>query len=309
MEKGGIRGNVFLMIMTTTGSAFTMIPFYAKKTGIFLFLIMLIFPAFVSYLSSTVLYLGYKSTQGKTYDEIMQKVLGKFFGLVSNVVIFIHTFGSTVAIILFAFKISMSAFEEIFKFETQQQIDSFTEVYQVVYFLSIYILLIILSIFGDIEKLKKISILGFFIIVYIMIVVMLEMPSYFDYYNSIEKIEIKGFIFDKDFFTSYGFASFLFLNQYSVIPIINNLTRLNGKRIHKVIKRTIMFVTGIYVLFVFMSYFSLPNDTNLIPLIYINRKVIPGKSNFWMLLAKIAFSINLICSTLIKAHFLILYFH
>ena len=50
------------MIMTTTGSAFTMIPFYAKKTGIFLFLLMLIFPAFVSYLSSTILYMGYKST-------------------------------------------------------------------------------------------------------------------------------------------------------------------------------------------------------------------------------------------------------
>lgn len=62
MEEGGLRGNVFLMIMTTTGSAFTMIPFYAKKTGIFLFLILLIFPAFVSYLSSTILYLGYKST-------------------------------------------------------------------------------------------------------------------------------------------------------------------------------------------------------------------------------------------------------
>lgn len=45
-----------------------------------------------------------------------------------------------------------------------------------------------------------------------MIVVLFEMPSYFDYYNTIEKIKIKGFIFDKGFFTSYGFTSFLFLN-------------------------------------------------------------------------------------------------
>ena len=72
--------------------------------------------------------------------------------------------------------------------------------------------MIILSIFGDVEKLKKLSILGFGIIVYIMIVVLFEMPSYFDYYNTIEKIQIKGFIFDKGFFTSYGFTSFLFLN-------------------------------------------------------------------------------------------------
>ena len=69
-----------------------------------------------------------------------------------------------------------------------------------------------LSIFGDVEKLKKLSILGFGIIIYIMVVVLFEMPSYFDYYNTIEKIKIKGFIFDKDFFTSYGFTSFLFLN-------------------------------------------------------------------------------------------------
>lgn len=72
--------------------------------------------------------------------------------------------------------------------------------------------MIILSIYGDVEKLKKLSILGFVIIIYIMVVVMFEMPSYFNYYNSIETIEIKGFIFDRDFFTSYGFTSFLFLN-------------------------------------------------------------------------------------------------
>ena len=73
-------------------------------------------------------------------------------------------------------------------------------------------MLIGLSIFGDVEKLKKLSILGFVIILYIMVVVTFEMPSYFDYYNSIEKIKVTGFIFDKDFFTSYGFTSFLFLN-------------------------------------------------------------------------------------------------
>lgn len=78
--------------------------------------------------------------------------------------------------------------------------------------MGIFILLVLLSIFGDVEKLKKLSILGFFIIIYIMIVVIAEMPAYFDYYNSIEKIEITGFIFDRNFFKTYGFASFLFLN-------------------------------------------------------------------------------------------------
>lgn len=41
---------------------------------------------------------------------------------------------------------------------------------------------------------------------------------------------------------------------------MNNLDKLNGKRIHKVIRRTIIFVASIYSVFIFVSYFSLPND-------------------------------------------------
>lgn len=71
MRKGGIRGNIFLMMVTTTGCAFFYLPMQAKKTGLVLTIGLLMFVMSVSYYSSSLLYLGFKATKASTYDRCM----------------------------------------------------------------------------------------------------------------------------------------------------------------------------------------------------------------------------------------------
>lgn len=66
-------------------------------------MLLLIFIMGVSYTSSRLLYLGFKVTKAKTYDAVMQKILGPKLGFLSNFMIWIHTFAAVVSVWLFSF--------------------------------------------------------------------------------------------------------------------------------------------------------------------------------------------------------------
>lgn len=51
MERGGIRGNIFLLLVTTAGCSFFYLPYYAKKCGLVFTLALLVLPAALSYYS------------------------------------------------------------------------------------------------------------------------------------------------------------------------------------------------------------------------------------------------------------------
>ena len=48
--------------MTTSGSAITLLPYYAKLNGIGTMIFIFLFAGAISYLSSYLLYIGYKAT-------------------------------------------------------------------------------------------------------------------------------------------------------------------------------------------------------------------------------------------------------
>ncbi len=112
-----MRGNIFLMLITTTGSTFFFLPYYAKKTGMILTICFILIPAIVSYYSSQILYIGYKTTKAKTYDEVMKSILGYKLGYFSNILIFLHTFGAVVAVWIFGFKYLSQSLVDVFTFE------------------------------------------------------------------------------------------------------------------------------------------------------------------------------------------------
>lgn len=77
MQEGSLRAQIFLLIITTMGSSFFLLPYSAKKIGIGLVLGMLTFSAVISFYSSAMLYAGYNETHAKTYNSCMTLVLGK----------------------------------------------------------------------------------------------------------------------------------------------------------------------------------------------------------------------------------------
>lgn len=76
MKEGSLRAQIFLLIITTMGSSFFVLPFSGKKIGIGFTILMLCFSAFVSFASSSILFMGYRETKAKTYNECVKMILG-----------------------------------------------------------------------------------------------------------------------------------------------------------------------------------------------------------------------------------------
>jgi amino acid permease len=169
------------------------------------------------------------------------------------------------------------------------------------------------SLSGKIDKLKIMSIFGLVIIVYLIAVFAILCTDYYEYYNEREHIKIINFEWNKYFFSTYGICQYLFLNQYTVIPICNNVKMVTSKRITKVIRRTILGSLVIYFLVLFVGYFSQPNlhimNEKGMEKLFILREKIPGNNDLPILIGKMLFGVYLIIAVLVKGHFFILYFN
>ena len=94
-------------------------------------------------------------------------------------------------------------------------------VFMIVFGIGMGILLFISSIFRKIEFLKKISMLGIVCVFYNLGVLAYRLAQYYNFYY--DKIFFTDFILDSNVFETIGICIYLFLNQYTVVPICNDL--------------------------------------------------------------------------------------
>lgn len=315
MEDGGIRGNIFLMTISTVGSTFFYLPYYAKQVGIATIILLLAIPACLSYYSSYKLYHGFKHTKAKTYDECMRSILGPKLGYLSNVAIFMHTFSSVVGAWVFSFKVLMNFISCVSKWTTEE-LNSFPV--KTVYFLIIMTVLFISSISGKVDKLKVVSMFGIGIVLYMAIVFGFQTSQYNSYYKANDSIDIINFNIKGDIFEvfyklseAYGLCFFMYLNQYTIIPICNNIKQVTSKRISKVIGRTTVFVFLLFLTVTFIGYFSWPNyeTSHNFDKLFVLREPINLKKDYLITIGKLFFAMYLLIGMLVKGHFFLIYFN
>lgn len=312
MEDGGLRGNIFLMTISTVGGTFFFLPSYAKDCGLIMIIILVALPAFVSYYASQKLYYGFKYTNAKTYDECMKSILGPGLGYMSNVTIFLHTFSSVVGLWTFTYKIMVNILQTIFGYEDIKSNTAF----KYCYFTTIMLCLFLSSLSGNIEKLKVVSMFGIGIIIYMLIVFTVQTADYYNAYKNYEgqEFEIISFNIGPRLLEAYGMCMFLYLNQYSIIPICNNIKQITIKRINKVLSRTIVFVFFMFLILIVVGYFSLPNvdvlsaDTVKFDRLFLLRNSIEGQTDYFIQIGKCFFILYLTIGMLVRGHFFLIYF-
>ena len=306
MRPGAIRGNIFLLLITTTGCAFFYIPYYGKKSGIVLLSIMMIVAGALSFYSNYLLYYGFKATKAKSYDECMAKTLGPFSGILSNVLVFAHCWAAMISSWIFSYSFLDSVLQEILGPFSESNEKLYTYVFFGVSLFIIYAS----TIFGDIDKLKFVAAWGIIIILYILVVLFMKMPSYFDYYNQLNLFQIEGFIWTIFNFKSWGMCQYIFLNQYTIIPICNNIHNVTSRRLQKVIKRTTILLCFLYLAILFIGDFSQPSLSLVdeLPELFILRPAIPDTNDTAVLIGKLFFVFSLFVAVMIKAQFFLLYF-
>lgn len=303
MEDGSLRGNILLLIITTMGSSFFYLPYCAKRVGIMSTIIMLGISAFVSFYSSMLLFHGFSNTSAKTYDECFEKILGQKIGLFANLVVLLHTFGAVISTWIFSFRFITSGILDI-THETEKA--SWFGAYKIGFFCVTFIIIYLVTLGRSIERLKMISMIGLLILIYLISCLVYMTPDYFDYYLSLKQIHFKNFIWTWEMLKVYGMTQYMFLNQYSIMTICNNLKEVSFKRTTKLVKRSIVTLFIIYVFVLFCGYFSQPDiPTNEI---FLLRTPIPDYNDIPVLVGKMGFGLTLLIGILVKSYYLLMYF-
>lgn len=286
------------------GSSFFLLPYSAKQIGIAFVLIMLTFSAGISYLSSAMLYMGYKETEAKTYNECVTKILGTKLGYFSNIVVFMHTFVAVLSSWIFSFEYLTSGAQEMFGFDETWK---FFSIYKASFFGLTLLLMFIATLASSLEKLKFVAIVGIGFIVYLVGVFAYLTPEYYGYYSAQGKVTVHWFKADPFFLKTFGICFYIFLNQYTILPVCNNVKSATFRRASKIIYRSIFTLLILYFIIICCGYLSEPDDTKTE--IFLLRKAIEGSSDFAILVGKIGFGITLMIAVTIKATYLLLYLH
>lgn len=304
MEEGSIRGNMFLLIVTTIGSAFFVLPHCARQIGLFFSALLVISSALLSVGCSQILFIGFKETKANTYNECMEGLLGKKIGLMSTVVIMMHTFGTSVSTWIFSWIYLSNGVMQLLKVDPTKQHVSI--LYQHAFFYGGFLVIFTVTLFRSIEKLKLVSIVGFGMILFLVVVFVALMPQYFEHFNSEGYIKLIGFKWDLYALKAWGITNYMFLNQYAITPICKTTKNVNFRRVTKIIGRTIFVVCLVYIVILFCGYFSLP--TNVWNEIFLLRPPLNGESDVLIMYGKIFFGMALFVGVMVRSHFVLIYF-
>ena len=302
MEEGSLRGNILLLIITTMGSSFFLLPYCAKRIGIMTTIGLLAVSGFISYYSSMLLFHGYSNTSAKTYDECVEKILGRKMGLLANIVVLLHTLGQVMSTWIFAFQFITSG---IFDITDTNETAEWFEPYKYGFFVGTFFIIFLVTLGKSIEKLKFISMVGLMILLYLIGCLVYLTPEYFEYYIDKKQIHFRNFIATWEILQVYGTCQYMFLNQYSIMSICNNLKNVSFSRTTKLVKRAIIVLFLIYVFVLFCGYFSQPDHMET--QIFLLRKPIEGFNDTPVLIGKIGFGFTLMIGILVKSYYMLVY--
>jgi amino acid permease len=137
-----------------------------------------------------------------------------------------------------------------------------------------------LSLAKSMSALRYISLVSIGAIIYTLIVMLVELPKYYDYFHNKLGEEISYFKMNLDFFNGCSITFFSFTCQASILPIYSELVNPNEKRMMKVIGRSLVIDCLFYCAIALVGYFSTLDST---PDLVIARPQIDGKDYFMTL--------------------------
>lgn len=301
LTKGGVRGNIFLLIITTIGSSFFYLPYAARQIGLVFTLILLVTAALLSFFSSLILIKAFEKTKAPTYNDGVKQLVGPVAGFFTNFVILIHTIGQVSSTWIFSYRFLTSGLQQLFGWKDDNAIlVNFKYGFVPLGFCLIFLI----TLLGSAEKLKKVSLAGIAMIIYILIVFVVETPEYYGHYK--DEIHVETFKLSWYTFKTWGFCNYMFLNQYAIMPICSGMHKFKPRRAIKIVLRSTVVIVLIYILILFCGYFSLPTNSDV--QIFLLRPPLDKDHDSFIMYGKIIFGCTLFVGVLVKAHFMLMYF-
>lgn len=175
---------------------------------------------------------------------------------------------------------------------------------QCVFFPVTFFLLFIVSFVKKVEKLKIFAYVGFGLVLYIVFSFIILTPTYYNFYNKLGQLHFHLLKWNYQTPRVIGICFFLFINQYSIIPICYRIGRKREKETHKIILCSTVILVIFDSLLAIIGYLSEPDEpTNEI---FLLRKSITN-TDYLILLGKIGFGITLFITLMLKFFYLLTY--
>ena len=124
------------------------------------------------------------------------------------------------------------------------------------------VILLPLSLKRDMSSLAFAGVLSVASVFYAALVLVVEMPFYWNEYRYAPGTELRAAVFDANILTSFSLVFFAYTCQMSLMPVYSELVRPDYRRIKKIVTRAMLTDFFFYCIIASAGYFSMFNLTN-----------------------------------------------
>ncbi|CDW85384.1 UNKNOWN [Stylonychia lemnae] len=259
IKKGSLRGSMFQLSASAIGSGVLSLPYIIAQSGFVLGSIMIITASIAAIISIPMLANCADQIGAPTYTYLIQNVIGRNVDKLLAWLIFLSSIGFSVSyLIIISQMIQVIAINIGFDQNLIQSSEVKTAITAIIG-------LTILFPAGSIRKMsgfRYITIMSIAFLVYIMLILLFELPQYVKQNYDAERLIF--FKLDWDFFQNYSLAVFAFACHIDFVQIYEEMSEKNPQRVSKIVYRSVTINTIFYLIIGLAGYFSTYEMTNKI---------------------------------------------
>lgn len=295
MEKGSLRGTNLILIISALGTGFMTLHHFFDEIGIIPGIFSMFLICLNYMLASDILIFAFKKTgPTKSLNEMIEKILNFKWRVFFDITFFIYLFLAMVAVVLAISKTIYNCFGNsilgIFGIDidwnnTAEKEKHFGQFnfYSCIFIGIVYFILIMQK---SLDKFRYISFYSFIVFIYIILVLIIEMPFY---YKELKKDSENNFNFYNltfsGFFQNLGLSIF----AYNCLTLFTDVTKTvkvpSKKRLRTIFFRTFIILLILLLLIGLVGYISVgEKNAKLLDLIIYREKI--GSSDYFMTIGK-----------------------
>ena len=290
IKHGSVWSSVFCMICVTLGTGMLPIPHLFSSNGLILTFILFLLFSFPTYKTLQILIEISRKNKIYNFPELVSNYFGSdsFMAKLTIISLLINSFG---CIILWNFYINKFSIGLISYFK-EEYANNLTG-----NFICVMILIFIqipLAIYNKGNEFDIMATIGVLQILYVLIVLIIELPSYFKEFFDKNAFILKETYFNLNIFKIMEIPFVLFTsfgNHSTILSVVQEIDKKTKKRVLKVGKYTFLGEFFIYIYLVLICFFSTYSHTHDNEIFLIRPRI-----TFLMTLGQFFMSILMICN-------------
>lgn len=314
MEPGSLRASIFTLSIVSIGIGCLTLPKVLTSMSITGGIIFILLGGLLAYWTLNILIQAGRLKQLSVYSHVIEAYLGKSFALIYDVTISFTLYG-VIIIYTIIFYDMISAFSFVFiseddkniynnKIDEYQKGSVWGELYfKVLIMCGFGILVFPLMIKKDLSSLRFSTVAGIFALLIVMVILVIELPWYLiNYYDNIyDKNDestfynwydiSKGFTDKLLFIRGLATINLAFNVHSNIFMVYQKLYNNNNKRTKKVVGRSVLLDTIVFLTFAVVGHLTQHNTPGII----LSRNPLPGSLDIPMSIGRLLICLLVLC--------------